>query len=213
MFNSSDGALILDVRSEASFLERRVSVAVNVIYEDITGFAAANIPDKDKTIITYCFCDGKGGPALSARDLLTELGYTSVFYMDPEDEWTYAGTHVPDTDAQGADAQDTDVPEAATGNSGRGKISGSEAKKLFESDEKVIMLDVRGKDEYEENHIVGSTLIPVAQLEERLSELPDKEVIIIVYCRAGRRSEAAYDILVNSGYVNVYDMQSINNWP
>jgi len=107
----------------------------------------------------------------------------------------------------------TKIPEDTENFSGFKYISGEEAKELFDSNDPVVLLDVRNRDEYEENHITGSILIPVDELEERLSELPDKNTTIIVYCAAGRRSAAAVDILVSNGYTNIYNMQSINNWP
>jgi len=91
-------------------------------------------------------------------------------------------------------------------------VSGADAKEMFESDDQVILLDVRNQDEFDEYHIPGSILIPVDELESRLAELPDKNTDIIVFCRAGRRSEIAANILVMNGYKNVYDMGSINNW-
>ena len=198
MFIASENAVIIDVRTEESFLEYRVDVAVNVPYDDIGDFALANIPDKDRLIITYCFCDGKGGPALSARDKLTDLGYTNVFYTDPGEEWTFAGTS---------------ISEAAVGSSGDTIITGEEARDIFLSNDGVILLDVRSPDEYSDYHIDGSINIPYDELDERLSELPDKEAIIIVYCRAGRRSAIAFEVLISNGYTNVFDMQSIDNWP
>jgi len=198
LFIASENAVIIDVRTEESFLEYRVAVAVNVTYDELDDFALANIPDKDRLIITYCFCDGKGGPALSARDKLTDLGYTNVFYTDPEEEWVFAGTS---------------ISEAAVGNSGDRTISGEEARNIFINNDDVILLDVRSRNEYNANHLEESINIPVGQLDERISELPDKEAIIIVYCRAGRRSATAFDILVSNGFKNVFDMQRIRNWP
>jgi len=91
-------------------------------------------------------------------------------------------------------------------------VTGEEAREIFETNENVILLDVRNQDEFDELHIEGSILIPVGQLESRLHELPDKEAIIIVYCRAGRRSAEASEILISNGYKNIYDMQTIYNW-
>ena len=91
-------------------------------------------------------------------------------------------------------------------------ISGAEAREIFFSNDQVILLDVRNQDEFDEHHIPDSILIPVNELESRLSELPDKDVIIIVFCRAGRRSELAASILTANGYTNVYNMQGIGNW-
>ena len=193
--NTGD-AVIIDVRDEAEYTARRVSGAVNAPYDEIVEYATANIPDKDTLIFTYCFCGGMGGPALSARNLLAEAGYTNVFYTDPEGEWEYEGTNISDV----------------SNNIGHRIITGAEAKALVEADDGAILLDVRNQDEYDDGHIENSTLIPVSELESRLSELPDKDTVIIVYCRAGVRSAAAYEILVSNGYTNVYDMQKFDNW-
>ena len=194
IMSADSAALMLDVRSQASYVENHVSVAVNVPFESVAEYAEANIPDKDRAIIFYCFCGDKGGSALSACELLAERGYTRVFYTEPGDEWTYEGTAVAD-------------------NSGRGIVSGLEAKALCDSNAAAVLLDVRNQDEYDAEHIGGSLLIPVSELETRLSELPDKDAVIIVYCKAGARSATAYSILAAHGYVNVYDMQKVGNWP
>jgi len=110
----------------------------------------------------------------------------------------------------------TNKPDAADSSSGQnlsGIITGAQAKEIIDSNDTAILLDVRNPDEYEERHIESSLNIPVSELGERLSELPDKETVIIVFCRAGRRSAMAYDILSSNGYTNVLDMQTIDNWP
>ena len=192
LWSNTPGAFIIDVRSEESFLDRHVSGAVNVQADGLPAFANDNITDKNTLIITYCFCGGMGGPALTARNLLTDLGYTNVWYTDPEDEWEFGGN----------------IIIAST------IITGAEAKELYLNDETAILLDVRNPDEFEEFHIEGSLLIPVAELDARLDELPnDKNTIIIVFCRAGRRSAAAAVILTENGYTKVYDMQMVTNWP
>ena len=91
-------------------------------------------------------------------------------------------------------------------------VTGEKAKEIFETQTQVILLDVRNQDEFDEYSIPDSTLIPVNELESRLSELPDKNATIIVFCRAGRRSATAAEILTSNGFTNVYDMGSINNW-
>lgn len=191
-------ALVLDVRSEESYAQRHVSGAVNVPFGSVEEFARTVITEKDRLIICYCFCDDKGGAALAAVEILAGLGFTNAFYMEPESEWEYAG--VP-------------AEEAADKKSGHVIVSGSEAKEIYDSDPGAILLDVRNQDEYDAGHIEGSVLIPVSELENRLSELPDKEAVIIVYCRSGGRSASAYETLAANGYSNVYDMQSFGNWP
>ena len=116
----------------------------------------------------------------------------------------------------GAKTPADDEPDAVGSSPGfnlSGIITGAQAKEVIESNNAAILLDVRNPDEYVERHIEGSLNIPVSELEERLSELPDKNAVIIVFCRAGRRSAMAYDILIDNGYTNVLDMQTIDNWP
>jgi len=74
-----------------------------------------------------------------------------------------------------------------------------------------IILDVRTPEEFSEGYIEGSLLIPVSELEGRLSEL-SKDKPIITYCRSGRRSMEAAIILVKNGFTQVYDMGGINDW-
>lgn len=70
----------------------------------------------------------------------------------------------------------------------------------------VFILDVRAREEYYESHIMGSTLIPVQELDIRFKELPlDKK--ILVYCRTGVRSVTASEILVKNGFNQIYNMQ------
>ena len=94
------------------------------------------------------------------------------------------------------------------------EISPEEAKKRLDSDEDIILLDVRTQEEYEEKHIPGSILIPVDELEKRAeTELPDKNKDIFVYCRSGNRSTTASNILSELGYKKVYNLGGIIDWP
>lgn len=198
---SDAGAVMLDVRSEGSYVERHVSIAVNVPYENLSDYAAANLPNKDVTIICYCFCDDKGGPALAAYNLLTEMGYTKVFYTEPGDEWTYEGTSVSESERE-----ENMISYGSI-------ITGQQAKDIRDADASVVILDVRNQDEYDAGHIDGAILIPVAELENRLKDLPSTETVIIVHCRSGRRSANAMEILRAHGYTKIYDMQAATNWP
>ncbi|MCL1912643.1 MAG: rhodanese-like domain-containing protein [Eubacteriaceae bacterium] len=191
---SDSSALLIDVRSQASYQDRHVAGAINVPSEDLRDYATANIPDKATTIVFYCFCGDQGGPALSACELMAGDGYTNVFYTDPGNNWNYEGDSV--------------FPESA-----QTIVSGPAAKKIYDLDPGAILLDVRNKNEYDAGHIKESLLIPVSELEFSLSLLPGKERVIIVYCKAGARSSTAYDILTRNGYSNVFNMQSIDFWP
>ena len=93
------------------------------------------------------------------------------------------------------------------------QISQSEAKEIMDSNENVIILDVRELYEYEEGHIKGAVLIPYTEIENRAAtELPDKESVILVYCRSGRRSKIAAQTLADLGYKNVMEFGGINDW-
>jgi len=111
-------------------------------------------------------------------------------------------------------ADNKELQESNEGANGRVTIiSGTEAQQLMNSDENALMLDVRSPDEFNSGHVEGAMHIPVDELETRLNELPDKYTTIIIYCRGGVRSARAVEILVENGYINVYDMQMFENWP
>jgi rhodanese-related sulfurtransferase len=77
-----------------------------------------------------------------------------------------------------------------------------------------VILDVRTKEEYDEERIPNSVLLTLSEIENKAAEvLPNKDIKIYVYCRSGRRSlEAAYK-LIDLGYKNVYDFGGIIDYP
>ena len=93
------------------------------------------------------------------------------------------------------------------------QISGAEAKALMDSESGYIILDAREQHEYDEGHIPGAVLIPYGEIADRAEkELPDKDQLILVYCRSGRRSKIAAEELVKLGYTNVKEFGGINTW-
>ena len=93
-------------------------------------------------------------------------------------------------------------------------ITAEEAKQIMDSEEGYIILDVRTQEEYDEGHIPGAILIPNTEIEARAEEeLPDKDQLILVYCRSGRRSKLAAEILVELGYTNIREFGGIIDWP
>ena len=94
------------------------------------------------------------------------------------------------------------------------KITAKEAKEIIEKGEYGVILDVRTLEEYNEGHIEGATLLPDNEIKDKAETmLNDKEEVILVYCRSGRRSETAAKALIHMGYTNVYDFGGINDWP
>lgn len=94
------------------------------------------------------------------------------------------------------------------------KISAKQAKEMMEAGNPYILLDVRTKAEFTEIRIEGAILIPDNEIRNRAgTELPDKNALVFVYCRSGRRSAGAARELASMGYTNVYDMGGIVDWP
>ena len=93
------------------------------------------------------------------------------------------------------------------------QISGSEAKALMDSESGYIIIDARTQEEYDQGHIPGAILIPEYEIADRAEkELPDKNQLILVYCRSGRRSKIAAEELVKLGYTNVKEFGGIIDW-
>lgn len=93
-------------------------------------------------------------------------------------------------------------------------ITAQEAKALMDSQEGYIILDVRTQEEYDEGHIPGAILIPNTEIEDRAEEiLTDKDQLILVYCRSGRRSKLASEFLAALGYTNIREFGGILDWP
>lgn len=94
------------------------------------------------------------------------------------------------------------------------QIDAGEAKRMMDEMEDEIVLDVRTQAEYDEGHIPGAVLVPNETIgTEEPEELPDKEQLILVYCRSGNRSKQAAQKLADLGYTNVYEFGGISSWP
>ena len=94
------------------------------------------------------------------------------------------------------------------------QITAENAKKIMDSGEEHIILDTREQDEFDEGHIPGAILIPYTEIENKAEEIiPDKDKLILVYCRTGRRSKIAAESLAKLGYTNVKEFGGIIDWP
>ena len=93
-------------------------------------------------------------------------------------------------------------------------ITAEEAKQIMDSEEGYIILDVRTREEYNQGHIPGATQISHEEIAEKAEEvLTDKDQLILVYCRSGRRSKIAAEALVELGYTNIKEFGGIIDWP
>ena len=93
-------------------------------------------------------------------------------------------------------------------------ITAEEAKQIMDTEEGYIILDARTQEEYDEGHIPGATQISHEEIAEKAEEvLPDKNQLILVYCRSGRRSKIAAEALAELGYTNIKEFGGIIDWP
>ena len=94
------------------------------------------------------------------------------------------------------------------------QISMQEAMDMMEKEKNYIILDVRTVAEYESGHIPGAICVPNETIgTQKIPELPDKDQLILVYCRSGNRSKQASEKLVKLGYTNIVEFGGINSWP
>ena len=93
------------------------------------------------------------------------------------------------------------------------QVNAEEADSMMEEESGYIILDVRTAQEYSEKHIPGAINIPNETIgTEDIPELPDKEQLILEYCRSGNRSKQASEKLVKLGYTNIVEFGGINDW-
>lgn len=94
------------------------------------------------------------------------------------------------------------------------QITAEDAKKIMDSGEEHIILDTREQEEFDESHIPGAILIPYTEIENKAEKIiTDKNALILVYCRSGRRSKIAAESLSKLGYTNVKEFGGIIDWP
>ena len=103
---------------------------------------------------------------------------------------------------------------ASPGTAAYRRVSMQEAVDMMADEDGYIILDVRTAQEFASGHIPGAMLLPNEDIgTEKIAQLPDKNQLILVYCRSGNRSKQAADKLVRLGYTNIVEFGGINSWP
>ncbi len=93
-------------------------------------------------------------------------------------------------------------------------LSPEEAQKMKQQNHSAVFLDVRTPEEYKEGHLPDAVNLPLDEIEKEITaRFPEKDTVLLIYCRSGRRSRAAAEALVAMGYTEVYDFGGINSWP
>ena len=94
------------------------------------------------------------------------------------------------------------------------QITAEQAKTIMDTEKDYVIIDARTEEEFAKGHIENAILIPEYEIKDRAEkELPDKDQLILVYCRSGRRSKIASEELVKLGYSNVKEFGGIIDWP
>ena len=94
------------------------------------------------------------------------------------------------------------------------QINMDEAITMMGEESGYVILDVRTPEEFADKHIPGAINIPNEAIgSEEIPELPDKDQLILVYCRSGNRSKQASEKLAALGYTNIVEFGGINDWP
>ena len=92
-------------------------------------------------------------------------------------------------------------------------VSMNDIVQIMEENENYIILDVRTLEEYNQGHIPNAICIPNETIDESVvNKLPDKNQMILVYCRSGNRSKQATEKLKKLGYTNLIEFGGIIDW-
>ena len=93
------------------------------------------------------------------------------------------------------------------------KIDAEEAARIMQEETGYLILDVRTEAEYESGHIPGAICVPNETIGKEPPEaLPEKDQLILVYCRSGNRSKQAAKKLAALGYTDIREFGGINTW-
>ena len=94
------------------------------------------------------------------------------------------------------------------------QVNMDDAITMMEEETGYIILDVRTQSEFAEKHIPEAINVPNETIgTEEIPELPNKDQLILVYCRSGNRSKQASEKLAAMGYTNIVEFGGINDWP
>jgi len=75
-----------------------------------------------------------------------------------------------------------------------------------------LVIDVRTEQEWRAGHLDGAILIPHDRIEKEIAAVsPDKKVRLYLYCRTGRRTGLAFDVLKKAGYEDLINLRTMEN--
>ena len=190
MIRENPDAIVLDVRTADEYEKKHIPHALLVPLEEFQNGNFASLPDKNATILTYCWT---GRRAQDAAQILVDNGYKNVYEFGGLVDWK--------------------GPLDGTEPYGYKKISQEEAVKMLSENPDAKLLDCRFPVDYEKRHIPGAIHFPLeAAVAENFEKIPDKDAPLITYCGDGNRGGLTAKVLVEKGYTNVYTMGGIIDW-
>ena len=190
MIRENSEALVVDVRVEDEFDKKHIQGAICVPIEDLREGKFASLPDKNATILLYCWT---GRRAEDAAKILIDNGYKNVYEFGGMADWK--------------------GPVAGTEAYGYKTISQDEAVKMLEENPKAVLIDCRFQKDYDNGHIPGAVHFPLeSAVGEKFDKISDKDAPVITYCGDGNRGRLTAKVLVENGYTNVYTMGGIIDW-
>lgn len=183
--------LLIDARNPEEYQEAHIPGAINIPEKKFSHYEGMLPSDKNTKLVFYC--NGvKCGKSKKSAKKARKLGYKNIFvYAEGMPVWEEMGHYFYKGPNYEKRIETT-------------KLSPTELKKLMDTETDMIQIvDVRDKEEYNEDHIPNSLNLPLKDFAQG-SGILDKKKKIIVYCNSGGRSYGAYIKLKRLGYKKIY---------
>jgi hydroxyacylglutathione hydrolase len=179
---TADGALLLDLRDQATFASGHPAGALNVAFGPKIGYWAGWLLPEDTPIILLA---DEHGHASEAAVQLLRVGLDRVegWVEGGFAAWSAAGLPVATFD----------------------RLSAADLRATLATHEPVTLLDVRSTKEWSHDHIQGSINIPLGELPDRFEEL-SRDAHVATICEGGYRSSLAASLLAREGYLHVLNV-------
>lgn len=192
-FSSDKKIVLIDVRDSKEYDKSHLKNAINMEVGDLEK-NIKTIADKETTILLYC-ADGCS-LNLDGKQILEEMGYQNVSAIETVQE-------VKENELETEELEET-----------YNTITMENAREVLESRAvDILLIDVRTKEEFKEKKLPNAINIPLDSLPEQVEDYcTDYEKTIYVYCKSGERSKEAVKLLRSMGYVNTFNIGSIQDW-
>jgi rhodanese-related sulfurtransferase len=187
--DNNEDIVIVDVQSREGYLEKHIPKAISIPIEQISE-QYKNLP-KDKEIIVTSIGEAidKCGICTQAARSLISLGFKNVKDLKEG---------ILGWEAKG-------YPVVAGEEVTFKNIDADKLKKMIDDRKNILIIDIRDKEEYDQEHIQGAVFMPFEGFLQKKDELPrDKEIII--YDKLGYRSKLVTENLVKQGLIQVSNL-------